>query len=169
MHSNLIGGGNQAKMKGDLQESALIAEIVGAVAVVISLIYVGVSLGQNTAAVEVANHQALVAMDLDKNAWLRDAEFAAIYERARSDFGQLSDIESRQYLTFVADTLNAWEFAFITHANGAMADNIWNGWDGFYKGEFQTEGFQHFWKLHGEGFSPAFVAYLDTVLPPATD
>jgi hypothetical protein len=79
---------------------------------------------QNTAAVHVANHQALVAMDSDKNAWLRDAKFAAIYENARNDFGQLSKIEARQYLTFVADTLNAWEFAFITHENGAMAGNI---------------------------------------------
>ena len=151
-------------MKEKLQEYALIAEIVGAIAVVISLIYVGASVGQNTAVVEVANHQALVAMDSDKNTWLRDADFAAIYEKARSDFGQLSKVDSRQYLTFVADTLNAWEFAFITHENGAMADNIWHGWDGFYRSEFETEAFQYFWKLHGDGFSPAFVAYLETVL-----
>ena len=156
-------------MKGNLQEYALVAEIVGAISVVISLVYVGVSLGQNTAALEVANHQALVAMDLDKNTWLRDAEFAATYERARSDFGQLSNIESRQYFTFVADTINAWEFAFITHANGAMAENIWNGWDEFYRSEFETEGFQHFWKLKGEGFSPAFVEYLETILPRVTE
>ena len=41
-------------MKEKLQEYALIAEIVGAIAVVISLIYVGASVGQNTAVVEVA-------------------------------------------------------------------------------------------------------------------
>ena len=83
-------------------------------------------------------------MDSDKNAWLRDAKFAANYEKARDNFGQLSKIEARQYLTFVADTLNAWEFAFINHENGAMAGNIWKGWDGLYRSEFETEAFQHF-------------------------
>jgi hypothetical protein len=152
-------------MREKLPEYALIAEIIGAMAVVISLIYVGVSLGQNTAAIEVANHQAIVAMDSNKNTWLRDADFAVIYENARSDFGKLSKVDSRQYLTFVADTMNAWEFAFITHENGAMADNIWHGWDGFYRSEFETEGFQNFWKLQGDGFSPEFVTYLEMVLP----
>jgi len=50
-----------------LQEWALVAEIVGAVAVVVSLIYVGVSVRQNTDAILVANHQAIVAMDIERN------------------------------------------------------------------------------------------------------
>lgn len=37
-------------------------------------------------------------------------------------------------------------------------------WMRFYRSEFETEAFQHFWKQQGEGFSPAFVAYLETVL-----
>ncbi|MEH6909713.1 MAG: hypothetical protein V7459_03935 [Oceanicoccus sp.] len=127
-----------------LEKFALFAKIVEAVAVVVSLIYVGIGVRQNTAAVHVANHQALVAMDSDKNTWLRSAEFAAIYENARGDFGQLSEIERRPYITFVADTFNAWEFAFITHENGAMADNIWKGLDGFYRSELKTEAFRYF-------------------------
>ena len=86
-------------MKGRLQEYAFFAEIIGAVGVVISLIYVGVGVRQNTDAVHVANHQALVAMDMDKNEWLRDPEFAAIYEIAREDFTKLSPVQLRQYLT----------------------------------------------------------------------
>ncbi len=150
-------------MREKLQEYALVAEIIGAVAVVISLIYVGVGVRQNTAAVQVANHQAIVAMDTEKNTWLRDQKFAAIYETARSNFDQLSPVESRQYLTFVADTLNAWEFAFITHENGAMADNIWNGWDGFYRSELETKAFSSFWETQSDGFSPAFRIYLNSI------
>jgi len=150
-------------MSKKLQDFALVAEIVGAIAVVISLIFVGLSVRQNTDAVQVANHQALVAMDSEKNTWLRDPEFAAVYETARNDFSELTGIERRQYLTFVADTLNAWEFAFITHNNGAIADNIYDGWDGFYKSEFQTEGFQYFWARQGKGFSPAFFEYLNSL------
>lgn len=156
-------------MKGRLQEYAFFAEIIGAVGVVISLIYVGVGVRQNTDAVHVANHQALVAMDMDKNEWLRDPEFAAIYEIAREDFTKLSPVQLRQYLTLVADTLNAWEFAFITHNSGAMSDTIWNGWDGFYRSELQTEAFRWFWKDGGINFSPDFRVYVDSVLTDMND
>jgi len=54
-----------------LKDYALVAEIIGAIAVVISLIYVGLSVNQNTNAVMVANHQALVAMDQNTNDWLQ--------------------------------------------------------------------------------------------------
>jgi hypothetical protein len=156
-------------MKGKLQEYALFAEIIGAVGVVISLIYVGVGVRQNTEAIHVANHQALVAMDMDKNAWLRDPEFAAVFVNAREDFNELSPVQSLQYLTFAADTFNAWEFAFITHSSGAMSDTIWNGWDGFYRSELQTDAFRRFWEKSGKGFSPDFRAYVNSVLSDMND
>ena len=150
-------------MKEKLQDYALIAEIVGAIAVVISLIYVGLGVRQNTDAIQVANHQALVAMDMEKNSWLRDPNFAAIYDKAREDMSNLSTIEFRQYSTFIADTLNAWEFAFITHNNGAMDDTIWNGWDGFYRSEIETEGYRQFWE-NNPTFSPDFSSYVNSII-----
>ena len=99
------------------------AEVFGIIAVVLSLGFVAYELRQNTEAVRVANHQALVAMDMEKNAWLRDQDFAATYVLARQDFEKLTPVQSRQYLTFVADTFNTWEFAFITRKNGMMEAN----------------------------------------------
>ena len=140
------------------------AEIVGIAAVVISLGFVAYELRQNTEAVRVANHHALVAMDMEKNAWLRDPDFAAIYVLARENLEQLSPVQSRQYLTFVADTFNAWEFAHITYSSGAMAENIWNGWDGYYRSELDTQGGRRFWRDQGPNFSPAFRSYVDSIV-----
>ena len=105
-------------MTRSLKEFALTAEIVGAIAVVVSLIYVGTSVNQNTDAIMVANHHALVAMDQNTNGWFRDSEFAATFEIAMEDASALSPVQSRQFRTFVADKFNAWEFAFLTHNNG---------------------------------------------------
>jgi len=99
-------------LKKSLQDYALAAEIIGAIAVVISLIYVGASVNQNTKAIMVSNHQALVTMDMDKNDWLRDSGFAAIYEIGLEDTSKLSPVQLMQFSTFVANTFNAWEFAF---------------------------------------------------------
>lgn len=151
-------------MKEKLQEYALIAEIVGAAAVVISLIYVGVGVRQNTDAILVANHQALVAMDMEKNTWLRDPSFAAIYTAALEDIDSLDPASRRQFNSFVADTLNAWEFAFITYNNGMMDLEIWNGWDGFYRREILLAPYRTFWQASGQNFSPVFKAYVDGIL-----
>ena len=140
------------------------AEIVGAIAVVVSLVYVGLSVNQNTNAIMVANHQALVALDQDTNGWFRDPGFAAIFEVATEDINQLSPAQSRQYFTFVADKLNAWEFAFITHENGMMGDNIWNGWDTYYRSLIKQQANRGYWDIGKAGYSPAFVSYVDSVL-----
>ncbi len=151
-------------MKKSLEQYALAAEIIGAIAVVISLVYVGTSVDQNTNAIKVSNHQALVAMDMEKNDWLRDSEFAAIHLIAMDDVGKLSPVQRIQYSTFVANTFNAWEFAFITYNNGMMDGNIWDGWDGFYRVVLEEKSHQLFWREGREGFSPEFRSYVDSVL-----
>ena len=151
-------------MTRSLKEYALAAEIVGAIAVVISLIYVGTSVKQNTDAILVANHHALVAMDQDTNSWYRDSEFAAIVESAEEDVSKLSPVQSRQYGVFLADKFNAWEFAFFTDNSGSMADNIWEGWDAYYRLRLEDGGYQWFWSTAKQGFSPAFREYVDSIL-----
>jgi len=151
-------------LKRSLKKYALVAEIVGAIAVVISLIYVGASVNQNTDAILVANHHALIAMDQDTNAWFRDSEFAASFEIAMEDVSNLSPVQSRQVRTFLADKFNAWEFAFLTHNNGMMENDIWDGWDGYYRQELRQKVHQWYWKLGREGFSPAFRVYVDSIV-----
>lgn len=110
-------------------------------------------------------------MDLEKNAWFRDAQFAEIFETANdetskqvdavSDIGRLTAAQARQYRTFEADTFNAWEFAFITHNDGMMDDNIWEGWDSYYRARMQEKGPRWFWETSRDTFSPAFRTYVD--------
>ncbi len=147
-----------------LQEYALAAEIIGAVAVVVSLIYVGASVNQNTNALMVANHQALVAMDQSTTDWLKDPEFASTMDIASDEADQLSSVQKRQLYSYYAGKLNAWEFAFLTHENEMMADNIWIGWDAHYRTVLNAEAVRNFWQLDRESWSPAFKRYVDSIL-----
>ncbi len=154
-------------MTRPLKEYALAAEIIGAIAVVISLIYVGVSVNQNTNAVMVSNHQALVALDQATTDWFKDPDFAATHIVAMDDVTKLSAVQQAQFTSYLADKFNAWEFAFLTHESGMMEDNIWQGWDGHYRTLLQQSGGRWFWGEGREGFSPAFITYLDSILPAA--
>lgn len=160
----MLKGGILAK---SLRDYALAAEIIGAIAVVVSLIFVGLSVNQNTRAVMVANHQALVAMDQDTTNWFQDPAFAATWEIARTDVDGLSPIEWRQVFSYTAGKFNAWEFAFLTHDSGMMADNIWDGWNAHYRTVLIDPIGERFWSLERESFSPAFRRYVDAILSDA--
>jgi len=154
-------------LKRSLKEFALAAEILGAVAVVISLIYVGFSVNQNTSAVLVANHQALVAMDLTTTDWFKDPDFTAAHILSMEGIDKLSPIQRTQVGTYVAGKLNAWEFAFLTHENGMMKDNIWQGWNAHYISVLNQPAGEWFWRNERESFSPSFVLYVDSFLAVA--
>ena len=108
-------------MKKSLQDYALAAEIVGAVAVVVSLIYVGVNVNQHTNAIQVANHHALVAMDQATTDWFKDPEFAATYLIASED------IEIHNYQVVVETTVETGdgeelEVIFSVHLPAAVTE-----------------------------------------------
>ena len=147
-----------------LERWALIAEIVGGVAVVISLLYVGACARQNTVPILSSNHQNLVAMDMNKNAWFRDGGFAEIYELGMEDIDALSAAERRQFGTFISDQLNVWEYAYISHENGLMDDDIWAGYDKFYSSQLKLPAYQSHWAENRDGWTGEFSRHADAVL-----
>ena len=147
-----------------LERWALVAEIVGAIAVVISLVYVGSGVRQNTDAILSSNHQNLVAMDMNKNAWFRDAEFAALYTSGLENVDSLSASELQQFNVFLADGLNVWEYAFISHDRGLMDDTIWEGYDRFYSSQLRLPSYRSFWEGNRDGWTEEFQHHADSVL-----
>ena len=152
-----------------LKKWALIAEIIGAIAVVVSLLYVGTGVRQNTNAIQSSNHQNLVAMDLNKNTWFRDPEFAALYESGLQDIDALSLAQARQFNTFLADQLNVWEYAFVTHENGLMEDPIWEGYNRYFSSQLILPSYQTYWERNKGGWTDEFIRHTDVVLGGAAD
>lgn len=149
---------------GKLQNWALVAEIIGSIAVIISLVYVGIGVRQNTDAISVSNHQMLVAMDIDKTTWFKDPEFAAMYVQALNDVSRLSPAQEIQFGSFVSIIFNTWELIYFTHNNGLMDDNVWEGWSTFYKGELNNnKSFKWWWSKSKMGFSSEFRLYVDSI------
>ena len=153
------------EIKKYLKEYALLAEIIGAIAVVISLIYVGSGIRQNTSAIQVTNHQSSIALGMELGAWMRDAEFAETYELALRDFSQLTTVQKLQFDSYVGNELNIWEFGFYTHYSGMMSDEIWSGWDRWFRSEINQESFRTLWLASKRvGYGEDFRIYVDSTI-----
>ena len=97
-----FGQGTQIRMKkpalGDL---ANLAEIVGAIAIVISLIYVGQELTANTAAVKAASLQSITnSSSASMLAVVENGDFAEIRLQGDRDPTQLSEVEGLRYVLY---------------------------------------------------------------------
>jgi hypothetical protein len=147
-----------------LQKWAMVAEIVGAIAVVISLVYVGVGIRQNTDAIMSTNHQNLLALDIDKNSWFRDPDFAALYESALIDIDGLSAPQLRQFSTYVSDQMNIWEDIYITHEKGLIDDRVWEGYDEYYSSQLRLPSYRQIWAKKKDGWTGEFARHAESVL-----
>ena len=119
--------------KYSLSDWANFSEIIGAIAVVISLIYVGNQVYENTAAIKSATARESLAgfreqqLMLSENPELLDL----ILRRDRNE--DLSELELARLDNFVHQYLALLEQAYWEHKRGLLEDEMWAAWNNMFK------------------------------------
>ncbi len=148
-----------------LQDWASIAEIFGTIAVVISLIYVGSEIRQNTLAIEDSGHQSTLGLLHEIEVILYDPDFAATYDSGLRDYSSLTDIQRRQFDGFVTRRLNVFEYVFYGHySRGSIDEEVWSGWDAWIRSEFRNDSWVQVWRGFRGNYGQQFAEYIDTFL-----
>lgn len=113
-----------------LKEYALVAEIVGGLAIVVGLVFVGLELRQNTLMERVTATQALsVNYENAVNALGRDTETACIYVRGIMGLENLSGIERYRFFVLWFHVLRAGEQLHYYSLEGMVDERIWRGYE----------------------------------------
>ena len=144
-----------------------VGEIVGAVAVVVSLVYLAVQIRQSSAvskSVAIQNWASTSA--LEKSAVFSDPEFAALVVRGYADYDSLSEIDQRRFRNFYIQTMNSFELLFFQFRNGTIDAMFFEGKKGSYLQLFNNPGAHQLWDLLAEiHWDKRFRAYLDENKP----
>ena len=143
---------------------AVYAEIVSAVAVVFSLIYVGSEIRQNTLAAQDASHLSSLVLGHDLESKLWDPEFANTYEAGLGDYSSLREPQKRQFDSFVSQNINIWEYSFYARDRGVMTDELWAGWDRWFRSQLRQDSWQEVWRSRRGGYGESFQAYADSLV-----
>lgn len=142
--------------KTDLPVWASVAEIISAIAVVFSLLYVGFEINRNT---EVMNSDQNISIFSGMRSWeqllIVDDKLADLYVRAPSEYETFSDAERLQYRFYMAQFVGIWEQAFEGYQSNFLDTDTWSEWNeallpemgqvvviwpeisSYYSGEFQ--------------------------------
>ena len=111
--------------KLNLQDWSAVAEIVGTVGIVISLLFVAYAVNRNTIELRSTNENFFIQMNDEIIAGLlSNTDVFSIVDK--SDNGQeLTQIENWGMTVFTLRQFNLWEMAFYRHLDGAFTPERW--------------------------------------------
>ena len=115
--------------KFKLAEVAHVAEIIAAVAVVISLLYIGQEVQSNTAAIRGAAMQAIATTDADALMTIAsDAELSEIVRIGDQDPSQLSIADAHRYKLFMRQFWLSFQNIFQQSELGLIEPSVWQSY-----------------------------------------
>lgn len=140
-------------------------EIVGVVSVVVSLIFVGLELSQNTEAVQATNHFSLLEYNLSLGETIyQNPELSSVDELMRE--GNEADFDENQkraagYIR--SHVFNIWEAAYYSHNSGQLNDELWVAWDSSNHSFAISSYTREWWADRRFQYGRAFQEYIDNL------
>ena len=144
-----------------LEQLAYIAEILGVILIIGSLVYVGQQLRQNIDMMR-ADHANDFVHQTDGLIFpiARDREFAEFWIRAETDFDEMDATDQRRMILFEWRALQSWHNWFNLRQQNLISDYHWKE---------LTWGFRHFgqrpstreaWKVFRGSYTKEFQKYM---------
>jgi len=110
-----------------------VAEIASAVAVVLSLIYVGYEIRLSTLESDADVQAELLSYSRDRRVLVVENDnLARILTKGYADPGNLTPEEALQFDNFVELHFVAWERAFMAGESGVLSADNWEAWDEWF-------------------------------------
>ena len=156
--------------KERIEAAALVAEIVGAIAVVISVIYLAVQIADSNKELKSQTHfNALTLGQRPLELELETGELASIINRGYADPGQLTEDEWYRFTQYQVIAINAWEYYYYEKNKGTLPSELWIGANAYYENHIKTKpGLRRFWQENRHIYAEPFHSYVENIFDSAT-
>ena len=152
-------------MKFKLSDLSNIAEIIGAFAVVISLIYVGVQVNDSAGAVRSASaNDANVAV---QNWYMQigsDQQTSELFYEALTSEEALSNQEEFQFLMMFHGIFLAFQNSYLLAEEGTIDVELRQALTGVVLGVKELPGMRRYWRQRKSYLHPGFADYVEQLL-----
>jgi hypothetical protein len=152
-------------MQDRLQKISIITEIVGAVAIVISLIFVGIQFTENTKATKSATAASTVATI---SSWYsgmgNNQQSSSLFYNFMADPDALTSEERFQVVIILHGLFLTFQNSYYLSLEGTLDTRIAESITKAVVGVKGQPGFRLFWKLRRELFFPEFQEHIDKIV-----
>lgn len=148
-----------------IQALGSLGEFVGALAVVISLIYLAQQMQQNTTSVRAASFNSMVqnSIRLLEHAF-RDSEFADFLHRAEKDPASLTPSEQVRWDAYMTAVYRHFGNLVYQYRVGALDAQMWESYERTLREHLRTPSWGAWFNENRAVFSDALQAHVDRVL-----
>lgn len=152
-----------------LAAASNLAQVIGAFAVVASLIFVGIQVRQNSAIMRAQVHQQLSDTF---TAYLETlASHSGIVDAgadSKAGLGRMADDELLRFSFLMAGLFKIWENAFYQYKSGFLDERAWQSNVTWMLAWFHRPGIQTWWSVRKALFALEFQALVES-LPPLSE
>ena len=141
-----------------------IGEIVGAIAVVFSIIYLATQIKQSNRESQATSRDNIskAISDIMVNI-AADPDMSEILGQGLKDITTLSDLEVRRFDMLLYAIFECLESAHSQWKRGVLADDDWHKWSSTIGTFMGQPGCQSFWVRASGNFAPSFIDYVENV------
>jgi hypothetical protein len=142
---------------------AAIAEGLGAIGVIATVIYVGLQIRHNSHAVQGATEQALMSQEMALYALL--AEHPSIYRRGSENMDDLDADEIIVFEQIINALMSQLYCAFAQFRRGLIPESVWTAYLADWPDYIKEKGFNQAWSKIKKSHPREFLECLESVTP----
>ena len=140
-----------------------VGEIIGALAVVASLIYLATQIKTQIRESRIAAVRETTANLMEAYVPLQEAQMADVWARGSKDYDALTESERVQFVAFVNRYLRSLEGTFYQASEGLLDARIWAGIERHVGTVMSTPGVQQMWPLRKHSYSEDFQNFIENL------
>ena len=141
--------------------------IIANIGVVVSIVFLGIEMQQNTAMMQSQTRNSIVENQLSLyERGITNSEFAEVAIKFRSDPKSYADIspERLQYTLFVLSQLRIWENEFFQYQKGLFEADEFEARTNTWKVNISITSTLNVWRNSETQFAPRFRNYLNDII-----
>lgn len=142
-----------------------VSELTGALAVVVTLIYLAIQVRQHTSAVRSASYQSMTdALNQINMAIASDAHLLRVISSKPGSVSELSPEDYYRFSYVLLSLFRVRETAYYQRKAGTAASQSWDREDVTLRKNLESSGVREWWRTTGYGFAPEFKRYVDRIV-----
>ncbi|MEN8376602.1 MAG: hypothetical protein ABFS34_14235 [Gemmatimonadota bacterium] len=137
-----------------------IGETVGAIAVVITLVYLASQIRQQNRESRIAAVHELNEAFRASITSFQDLGLAEVFSRGKTDFEALSEPDRLRFIAMIQGVFRVWEDAFYQYDAGRLDPRIWTAMVAQFSGYLSLPGVQRVWEIRKRAYNEGFCRFV---------
>lgn len=141
-------------------------ELIGAVGVMITVVYLAFQVRQNTRSVRGSVYDSLAtSLEHLNRPLVENADLARALGAVTEDWGTASEDDRSRVVHFYSAAFKLFENVHYQYSQGLIEDELWKGWQNLMLTYFWSPGVQVWWPTRRGAYSVSFARFLEASDP----